>query len=154
MFSGGRWKLGDASDGYGIIIPITRIGNILLTSTSSNQLRCPASDISSKQRTWPENPRSICSRRIRYLQGLNLLQGNEWDAMTEGERHSTAGYWIELEANEWAGEEEILSQHAFEQIWEACVDCRNTIQYNTCSAMHTRSVYLIKPFIVLVTAQL
>jgi len=53
-----------------------------------------------------------------YLLKLKLLQGDEWDAMVKGDRHTTVFYWIQMKAMKLT-KNNVISQIEFQTICNA-----------------------------------
>jgi len=58
----------------------------------------------------------------RYLQGLNLLHGTEWDMMIPEDRQSTVWSWILMQGNTLNRDEE-MTDFAHQKILDASWDC-------------------------------
>lgn len=59
-----------------------------------------------------------------YLDNLNLLKWGEWDALVDGDRHTTAWWWIQMQAKELRRRGVISSDIDFHKICNAVTECR------------------------------
>jgi len=64
------------------------------------------------------------SEGCKYLMDLNLLHSNEWDAMVDGDRHTTVWFWIQIKAEKLAKERSI-DRFAFQTLCNAVTLSRN-----------------------------
>jgi hypothetical protein len=60
-----------------------------------------------------------------YLTASNLLEGDEWNSMVEGDRHITVWYWIQGKAKQLYNDGEIDAE-TLATICNAVIGCRNT----------------------------
>lgn len=59
-----------------------------------------------------------------YLENLNLLKRGEWDSLIDGDRHTTAWWWIQMQARELRRRGVIVSDIDFHKICNAVTLCR------------------------------